>query len=140
MAEMTMDEVRGWFAGRVPDDWFDGPPDVTADREELLVVGSLPDVKLAKGASEAESSAARESRVEAFREETRRARMAIAEEAQRRFRRVTAGYGGFPRPKPEGREKPTKRVHLRFRCKECKKAHQRPARRAKKFELVEVAA
>ena len=23
---------------------------------------------------------------------------------QRRFRRVTAGYGGFPRPKPEGRE------------------------------------
>ncbi len=30
---------------------------------------------------------------------------------QRRFRRVTAGYRGFPRPKPEGREKPTKRVN-----------------------------
>jgi len=57
---------------------------------------------------------------------------------QRRFRRVTAGYGGFPRPKPEGREKPTKRIHLRFRCRECKKAHQRPGIRAKKFELVEV--
>jgi len=57
---------------------------------------------------------------------------------QRRFRRVTRGYGGFPRPKPEGREKPTKRVHLRYRCKECKKAHQRPGIRAKKFELVEV--
>lgn len=57
---------------------------------------------------------------------------------QRRFRRVTAGYGGFPRPKPEGREKPTKRIHLRFRCQECKKAHQRPGNRAKKFELVEV--
>ena len=53
-------------------------------------------------------------------------------------RRVTRGYGGFPRPKPEGREKPTKRVHLRYRCKTCKKAHQRPAWRAKKFELVEV--
>jgi len=48
------------------------------------------------------------------------------------------GYGGFPRPKPEGREKPTKRVHLRFRCKVCKKAYQRPTLRAKKFELVEV--
>lgn len=57
---------------------------------------------------------------------------------QRRFRRVTAGYGGFPRPKPEGREKPTKRIHLRYRCKVCKKAHQRVGFRAKKFELVEV--
>jgi large subunit ribosomal protein L44e len=57
---------------------------------------------------------------------------------QRRFRRVTAGYGGFPRPKPEGREKPTKRIHLRFRCRVCKKAHQRSGIRAKKFELVEV--
>src|SRR3972149_351161 len=54
---------------------------------------------------------------------------------QRRFRRVSRGYGGFPRPKPEGREKPTKRVHLRYRCKECKKAHQRAGIRAKKFEL-----
>jgi len=57
---------------------------------------------------------------------------------QRRFRRVTSGYGGFPRPKPEGREKPTKRVYLRYRCKVCKKAHQRPGIRAKKFELTEV--
>jgi len=54
---------------------------------------------------------------------------------QRRFRRVTAGYGGFPRSKPEGREKPTTRVYLRYRCKECKKASQRPCIRAKKFEF-----
>jgi len=51
---------------------------------------------------------------------------------------VTRGYGGVPRPKPEGREKPTKKLHLRFRCKACKKAHQRVGIRAKKFELVEV--
>jgi len=56
---------------------------------------------------------------------------------QRRFRKVTAGYGGFPRPKPEGREKPTKRVHIRFKCKTCQKSHQSPCIRAKKFELVE---
>lgn len=56
---------------------------------------------------------------------------------QRRFRRVTAGYGGFPRPKPEGREKPTKRVALVQRCKTCKKAHQSPGKRAKKFEFKE---
>ncbi|MDD1764939.1 MAG: 50S ribosomal protein L44e [Methanomassiliicoccales archaeon] len=56
---------------------------------------------------------------------------------QRRFRRATSGYGGFPRPKPEGREKPTRRVPLRYRCKTCKKAHQRPCIRAKKFEIAE---
>ena len=56
---------------------------------------------------------------------------------QRRFRRVTAGYGGFPRPKPEGREKPTKRINLRYRSTDCGKAHQSPCIRANKFELTE---
>ncbi len=55
---------------------------------------------------------------------------------QRRFRRVTAGYGGFPRPKPSG-EKPTRRVPLRYRCKTCGKAHQKSCFRAKRFELTE---
>jgi len=58
-------------------------------------------------------------------------------QGQRRFRRVTAGYRGFPRPKPEGREKPTKRVPIRYRCKKCKKAHLRRGIRAKKFEIAE---
>lgn len=87
MGDMTMDELRGWFAGRIPDDWFTGPLDVTVDREEILVVGDLAEVKAAKGAGEAEAASARESRVDGFREETRSARMRIAEEAQRRFRR-----------------------------------------------------
>ncbi|MDP6889342.1 MAG: 50S ribosomal protein L44e [Candidatus Thalassarchaeaceae archaeon] len=56
---------------------------------------------------------------------------------QRRFRRVTAGYRGFPRPKPEGREKPTKRVNILYRCTETGKAHTPPCKRAKKFELVD---
>ncbi|MFH0816691.1 MAG: 50S ribosomal protein L44e [Methanobacteriota archaeon] len=56
-------------------------------------------------------------------------------QGQRRFRRVTSGYGGFPRPKPEGREKPTRKVWIRYRCKTCKKATQRPGIRAKKFEF-----
>lgn len=56
-------------------------------------------------------------------------------QGQRRFRRVTSGYRGFPRAKPEGREKPTKRLALRLRCKECKKAHTKPGIRTKKFEI-----
>lgn len=87
MGDTTMDELRGWFAGRIPDDWFTGPLDVTVDREEILVVGELADVKAAKGASADEAAAARESRIEGFREDTRATRMRIAEDAQRRFRR-----------------------------------------------------
>lgn len=55
---------------------------------------------------------------------------------QRRFRRVTSGYGGFPRPKPSS-ENPTKRINLRYRCSECKKAHLKSCQRAKKFEFKE---
>ena len=90
MKDMSMDELRGWFAGRIPDEWFTGPLDVTVDREEILVIGAIPVVRPAMGAREAVAAAARESRVDAFREETRPARMRIADEAQRRFRRHVA--------------------------------------------------
>ena len=90
MSDMTTDELRGWFAGRIPDDWFTGPVDVTVDREEILVVGTLAEVKAAKGASDEETAAANESRVDGFREDTRAARMHIAEDAQRRFRRIVS--------------------------------------------------
>lgn len=71
-------------------------------------------------------------------ERVKKRRASELKRGQRQFRRVTAGYGGFPRPKPEGREKPTKRVNLKYKCKECGKAHQPPSMRAKKFELIEV--
>ncbi|HET7181227.1 MAG TPA: hypothetical protein VFI15_03245 [Candidatus Limnocylindrales bacterium] len=90
MTDTTMDELRGWFAGRILDDWFTGPVDVTVDREEILVVGTLAEVKAAKGASDEETAAANESRVDGFREDTRAARMHIAEDAQRRFRRIVS--------------------------------------------------
>jgi large subunit ribosomal protein L44e len=58
-------------------------------------------------------------------------------QGQRRFRRVTSGYRGFPRPKPEGREKATRRIGLKLTCEVCKKSHQPPGLRAKKFEIGE---
>ncbi len=86
------DEVEAWFAGRIPEGWFTGPPKITIDREELLVVGPLADVELEGGASEAASSAARSARTARFREETRSQRMRIADEAEHRFgRKVSWG-------------------------------------------------
>ena len=35
------DEIKGWVAGRVPQEWYEGAPEVTIDREEILVVGTL---------------------------------------------------------------------------------------------------
>jgi hypothetical protein len=84
--------LQGWFAGRLPADWFAGPPEVSADREEILVVGTLSDPELPEGSTPETVSAARLARIDGFREDTRERRMRIAEEAQHRFvRRVSWG-------------------------------------------------
>jgi hypothetical protein len=80
------EEIKGWFSGRVPKEWFAGPPEVTADREEILIVGTLSDVEVAKDASPATVAAARAGRIKQFREDTRDARIRIAREAEHRFR------------------------------------------------------
>ena len=54
----------------------------------------------------------------------------------KRFDRKIKGYGGFPRPKPKGEGKTTKKIDLRYKCKECGKMQTRGGYRIKKFELV----
>ncbi len=82
-----------WFAGRLPEGWFDGDPTVVVDREEITVVGKLADPESAgKEAGHEESQARTEGRVSRFREETRSERMRIADEAQDRYgRKVSWG-------------------------------------------------
>ncbi|TAN31511.1 hypothetical protein EPN29_12700 [bacterium] len=84
------EDIRAWFASRLPKTWFYGPPEVTSDGEEILVVGILPDVELASGTSAEGRAAAREARIDRFREETRDERVRIAREAERHFRRKVA--------------------------------------------------
>jgi hypothetical protein len=79
-------EVAGWFAGRLPDGWFTGPVDLTIDRDEITVVGTLPEPETGEG----DAAAARAGRIARFREETRRERMAIADAAQERYGRSVA--------------------------------------------------
>ncbi len=83
------DGIAAWFAGRLPDDWFDGEPEVVVDREEVLVVGTLPapPADAEGGGTGADWEAGRISR---FRESTREERMRIAREAERRFGRKVA--------------------------------------------------
>src|SRR4051812_43191333 len=79
-------EVAGWFAGRLPDDWFTGPVELTIDRDEITVVGTLAEPE----AGEGDAAAARAGRIQRFREETRGQRMAIADAAQERYGRSVA--------------------------------------------------
>ncbi|GAA3782643.1 hypothetical protein [Streptomyces chiangmaiensis] len=81
------EQLRGWFAGRLPDDLFEGLVEVVVDREEITVVGRIPEPRLAEGTSPAEKEAAIGARVQEFRERTREDRIAVAREAEQRFRR-----------------------------------------------------
>ncbi len=86
----TGQTLAGWFAGRLPDDWFTEPAEVTSDREEILVVGRLAEPDYPKDADEGARTAAREARIQRFREETREQRMRIADEAEQRTGRKVA--------------------------------------------------
>jgi hypothetical protein len=104
--------VGAWFGSRLPTEWTSpAPPQVTVDREEILVVLTVPAPvvggrKPEPGSPEAEASGNAEetvdeiqpaARAEAiagliarFREETRGRRIAIAREAEHRFERKVA--------------------------------------------------
>jgi hypothetical protein len=86
----TEQEVRGWFAGRLPDEWFTGSAVVVVDREEITVVGTLPEPEPDDSAGAAERAAAAEGRIKRFREQTRERRIEIAREAESRFQRKVA--------------------------------------------------
>ncbi|WP_040799792.1 hypothetical protein [Nocardia higoensis] len=90
-------DVPDWFAGRLPSDWFTGAPDIEIDRDEIVVVGTLP-LPRPESAAGGESSRAEakvpaatvEGAIARFRESTRPARMQIASEAEYRYRRKVA--------------------------------------------------
>lgn len=104
-------EIRGWLRGRLPENWFTGEPDVTVDRDEVVVVGTLPSPGPAGGstapaadgptatdddaarvadAAAAETASAEAGRISKFREETRGERIAVARELQHRAGRTVS--------------------------------------------------
>jgi hypothetical protein len=76
-----------WFAGRLPEEWFAGDPTVIVDREEITVIGRLPEA-----GDQPDSEARASGRASRFREDTRSERIRIAEEAQDKYgRKVSWG-------------------------------------------------
>ncbi|KOV02542.1 MULTISPECIES: hypothetical protein [Streptomyces] len=68
------EQLRAWFAERLPVDAYESLDSVTTDREEITVVGTIP---------------ATES-VREFRERTREQRIEVAREAEELYRRKVA--------------------------------------------------
>jgi hypothetical protein len=83
MITSQQEQVAAWVHGRLPDDWFVEPAQVTVDRDEIVIIGRV-------AAPEGEPSEAHEAaagRISRFREDTRDQRIRIAREAERRFER-----------------------------------------------------
>ncbi len=84
-----VDEAKlgSWLTGRLPDSWFTEAPRLVVDREEITIIGSLPDTDTD---SAADAEAAVDGRIKRFREQTRDERIVIAEELERTYRRKVA--------------------------------------------------
>ncbi len=87
------DDAQAWLQGRLPDEWFTGSPEVTVDREEIVIVGELPPVEgefADTEAGRADRAAAVAGRISRFRESTREERIEIARQAEHRYQRKVA--------------------------------------------------
>jgi len=90
MDEKEFGTIKGWFAGRLPDGWFQGV-EVTLEDDQIVVLGTLPELKNV-GSTPEEKEGAAAGRIARFREETRGERIGIAQEAEERFKKyVTWG-------------------------------------------------
>ncbi len=93
----TTAAIRGWFTGRLPEEWTaTAAPTITVDREEITVVLTIAEPAVGEDASDAERAEARAGRIRGFREDTRERRIELAREVEHRFDRkvawgVTAG-------------------------------------------------
>src|SRR5881409_3010096 len=115
MDDKELGSIKGWFAGRLPDGWFTGV-EVAVEDDQIVVIGTLPDLNLGSTPEEKEGAAA--GRIARFREETRGERIGIAQEAEERFRKyVTWGalLGGVTKrfnPGGGGRSEGNRRVMI----------------------------
>ena len=78
----TRTTAEAWLAGRLPQDWFTGPVEVRRDRDEILIVGVLPEPDLGQDADDTEREVAARGRAKQFREDTRERRIDIARELE----------------------------------------------------------
>jgi len=80
--------LLAWLKGRLPDTWFTADPEVTVDRDEVTIVGTL-EVPAVEG-DDIARQAAEAGRIQRFREQTRDERIGVARQLEHRFGRHVA--------------------------------------------------
>ena len=84
-------EIKTWFKKRLPEDWysfnegFDSEMQVLADRDEIVLIGPLPEPETDADADEDAIETARRATVKSWRQQTRDKRIEVAADAQERF-------------------------------------------------------
>ncbi len=84
------DDAPAFISGLLPDDLFTGPPTITIDRDEVVIVGAIPAPQMPEGASDADVAAAAAGRISQFRESTREQRIRLAQQLEHRYERKVA--------------------------------------------------
>ncbi len=74
--------LEGWFAGRLPDEWFTGPPTVTRIARRSSWWARSPNRTIPTAPTRLPSPRPAGPVIQRFREETREQRMRIADEAE----------------------------------------------------------
>ncbi|TMC83785.1 MAG: hypothetical protein E6J06_08280 [Chloroflexi bacterium] len=52
MDEKELGSIKGWFAGRLPDGWFQGV-EVAVEDDQIVVIGALPSGRRPEGTGSA---------------------------------------------------------------------------------------
>ena len=61
------DDAAAWITGLLPDGWFTERPSFTIDRDEIVIVGKLPEPAHAADATEADRATAERGRIAGIR-------------------------------------------------------------------------
>jgi hypothetical protein len=84
------DDAPAYVNGLLPDDLFTGAPEITIDRDEIVIVGAIAEPPVADDASDADKTAAQAGRITRFRETTRDQRIGLAQQIEHRYQRKVA--------------------------------------------------
>jgi hypothetical protein len=84
------DEAPAWISGLLPDDLFTEAPEITIDRDEIVITGKIQEPSVPTDASEADRASAQAGRITRFRETTRDQRIGLAQQIEHRYERKVA--------------------------------------------------
>jgi hypothetical protein len=87
---VSADDAPAFISGLLPDDLFVEAPQITVDRDEIVIVGKIEEPTVADDGSDADRAGAQAGRITRFRETTREQRIGIAQQIEHRYQRKVA--------------------------------------------------